>query len=365
LIQRIGFVQIDSIRTVERAHDMILFARNQTYKPKHLKQLLEQDGELFEHWTHDASIVPSQFYQWWRHRFRREASGILERWKKWGRGGFEDKLDDVLAHISQNGACMCRDMGDKANKGGDGWWNWHPSKTALEFLWHSGKLSVARRENFQKVYDLPEKVIASQHLELQQNEAAFIDWACRAALDRLGFATSGEIAAFWDLISPTEAKEWCEANLGGDLVQILVGTADGSKPKQSYAWGNYEELLAGMPDTPARIRVLSPFDPVIRDRKRALRLFNFDYRIEIFVPEAKRKYGYYVLPLLEGDKLIGRIDMKHDRSKEALTVKGLWFEDKVRLTPARIARLDAELERMRRFTGAETFVNAHLTNNSG
>ena len=109
------------------------------------------------------------------------------------------------------------------------------------------------------------------------------------------------------------------------------------------------------------MRVLSPFDPVIRDRKRALRLFNFDYRIEIFVPEAKRKYGYYVFPLLEGDRLIGRIDMKHDRSSGALNVKNLWIEPKVKMSAGRRDRLAAELERIRRFTGAERTISDPLT----
>ncbi|MEM8646542.1 MAG: winged helix-turn-helix domain-containing protein [Pseudomonadota bacterium] len=358
LIENIGFVQVDSIRTVERAHDMILHARNQTYRPAHLKQLLEKDGELFENWTHDASIIPSAFYRYWRHRFQREEAVLAERWRKWNRTGFEEKFDEILAFVEEKGCCMSRELrGDVAPGDNAGWWDWHPSKTALEYLWRTGALAVARREGFQKVYDLPHRVIAPHHLEAEPDHDAFINWACESALDRLGFATHGEIAAFWDLISPAEAKAWCERQHADDVVQVAVESADGSKPKLSYARSDYQDALDNLPPAPARLRVLSPFDPMIRDRKRALRLFNFDYRIEIFVPEAKRQYGYYVFPLLEGDKLIGRIDLKHERKDGTLVTKGLWFEPKVKPSAGRMQRLEAELERIRRFTGAETLVS--------
>lgn len=356
MIQSIGFVQVDSIQTVERAHHMILYARNQTYRPAHLKHLLEKDGELFENWTHDASIIPSAFYPYWRHRFAREETVLAERWRRWNRTGFEEKLDEVLKFIEESGCCMSRDLGSDGPKNSGGWWDWHPSKAALEFLWRTGAIAVARREGFQKVYDIPHRVIASRHLVEKPDQGTFINWACESALDRLGFATHGEIAAFWDLISPAEAKAWCDRQDANALIQVEVESADGSKPKLSYTRPNFEEALADTQPPPARMRVLSPFDPLIRDRKRTLRLFNFDYRIEIFVPEAKRKYGYYVFPLLEGDKLVGRIDMKHDRKERALITKGLWFEPTVRASGGRRARLAAELERIRKFTGAETVV---------
>lgn len=361
MIQSLGFVQVDSIQTVERAHHMILYARNQTYRPTHLKHLLEKDGELFENWTHDASIIPSAFYPYWRHRFAREEAVLAERWRKWNRVGFEDKLDEILTFIEESGCCMSRDLGSDAPKKSGGWWDWHPSKAALEYLWRTGALAVARREGFQKVYDIPQRVIAAHHHGADTpDHEAFINWACESALDRLGFATHGELAAFWELISPAEAKAWCERQDPNALVQVDVESADGSKPKLSYARPNFEEALAAAEAPPARMRVLSPFDPLIRDRKRTLRLFDFDYRIEIFVPEAKRKYGYYVFPLLEGDRLVGRIDMKHDRKIGALLVKGLWFEPKVRTSAGRQQRLEAELERIRKFTGADTLMHGPL-----
>ena len=352
LIERLGFIQVDSINTVARAHDLILFSRRQCYRPKQLKSLLEKERSLFEHWTHDAAIIPTRFYPYWNMRFDRYESRLKEQWRKWRRDGFEEKFDDVLSHIGEHGPAMSREMGEDEEKTNGGWWDWHPSKTALEYLWRTGQLAVCRREGFQKVYDLAERVIGEEHRRHTPNEAETINWACASALDRLGFATSGEIAAFWDVIKPAEAKSWCAERLGKDLVTVALETADGRSHKV-FARPDLAEQVQAAGDAPRRIRVLSPFDPMIRDRKRAERLFGFNYRIEVFVPAHKRKYGYYVFPLLEGDRLIGRIDMKCRRDAGVLDVAALWPEPKVRLGRGRIDRLEAELERIRRFTGCE------------
>ena len=358
LIERIGFVQVDSISTVERAHHMILFARNQTYRRAHLTRLLERDRTLFENWTHDASIIPTRFHPYWRRRFQREHRRIHDQLRKWRPGVSERDFAEVLDRIARDGPAMSRHMAPAntgGNAGGDangaGWWNWHPSKTALEVLWRTGALSITRREAFQKVYDLTERVIPADLAGGDVSEEAFVDWACASALDRLGVATSGEIAAFWDLVAPAEAKAWCEARLGTELVPVEVETADGSKPRRSFARPDIAQRIAEVPEPPGRLRVLSPFDPLIRDRNRTHRLFNYHYRIEVFVPAAKRRYGYYVFPLLEGDRLIGRIDMKCRRAADALSVAGLWLEPKVKLSAGRRRRLEAELDRIRRFSG--------------
>ncbi len=358
LIEHLGFVQVDSIQTVERAHHMILFARNQTYRHKQLSRLIEKDAALFENWTHDASIIPSCFFPFWKLRFAREEARLRERWRKWRGGSFESELDRVLQLVSDNGRVLARELGNDEGdvpKTNGGWWDWHPSKTALEYLWRCGHLAVAARDGFQKVYDLTERVLPDPHLTVEPTEAEAVDWACRTALDRLGVATSGEIAAFWDLVSPEEAKAWCLARKGGELEEVAVESAGSGKPRAAYVWAGADPC-EDLPEPPKRLRVLSPFDPLIRDRKRTERLFGFNYRIEVFVPAAKRRYGYYVFPLLEGDRLIGRLDMKHERSSGDLRVKGLWLEPRVRLSRARQDRLEAELERQRRFTGAEQVV---------
>jgi len=354
LITDLGFVQVDSIGTVERAHHQILFSRNQTYRREDLTALLEQDRLLFEHWTHDASILPAAFFPYWKHRFRREESRILERWRNWREPGFEDAFEETYRRIAEQGPALSRELKEGDHKS-CGWWNWHPSKTALEFLWRTGKLAISGRDNFQKIYDLTERCIASDHAEVEVSHEAFIDWACREALIRLGFATSGEIAAFWNLVTSQEAKDWVDAHRA-ELQEVEIAPADGGKPRLSLTLADRLPMLLAPPEPPGRVRVLSPFDPLIRDRARTERLFGFFYRIEVFVPEPKRQYGYYVFPLLEGDRLIGRIDMKANRKAGTLDVKRLWLEKGVRPSAGRLEKLDQELGRLARFTGVEWVV---------
>lgn len=348
LIERLGFVQIDSIQWVERAHHMILFARNQTYRKRDFVRLLEADRALFENWTHDASVIPTRFFPWWRRAMADKAPRIAERWNGYGREGFVEQADGIIAEIARRGPCRTAEIGEDEERSSGGWWEWNPSKTTLEYLWRTGRLCVSRRENFHKVYDLTEKVVPDAHLAGPvPDRAALVDWACGAALDRLGFATTGDLAAFWGLITPDEAKAWAAGR--DDLIEVTVESADGSRPRRHLARpGLIDEAP---PEPPARVRVLSPFDPMIRDRKRARRLFGFDYTIEVFVPAAKRIYGYYVFPLMEGDAMIGRIDMKADRQGDALVVRALWLEHGARPSKGRLARLEAELERQRRFAG--------------
>lgn len=352
LIERLGFVQLDSINTVARAHDMILYSRRPTYRPRHLKRLYESDRALFEHWTHDAAVVPMAFYPHWHLRFQRDAELLRSRYKNWRRDGFEQRFETVLQHIRDHGPVCSSDVGKDEKKGSGGWWDWHPSKTALEYLWRSGALSVVGRDGFQKRYDLTERVI-DEHLCLGAipcDAEHTVDWLCNAALDRLGFATSGEISAFWDTVSSAEAKAWCTAaERRGEIEVIEVEGADCSRRKHFARPGTVQDASSlGAPS--GRLRVLSPFDPALRDRKRAERLFGFHYRIEVFVPAAKRTYGYYVFPLLEGDKLVGRIDMKAHRDCGELRVRALWPERGLRWSNARTQRLEAELDRVRRFT---------------
>lgn len=350
LIEQLGFVQVDSINTVERAHHMTLFARNQTYRRANLTDLLETDRHLFENWTHDAAIIPTRFYPMWLRHFERHCEVLRARWQKWRREGFEVAMGDVLAQVSQGGPAMSRALANDEKKGGDGWWDWHPSKTALEYLWRTGQLAVTRREGFQKVYDLSERVIPAEYRRSTVDDGELIDWCCRSALERLGIATSGELAAFWGIISASEAKAWCERH-AGSLQTVMVEAGDGTRPREALADPGVLDLVADDLAPPARLRVISPFDPVVRDRKRLLRLFGFDYRIEVFVPAQKRQYGYYVFPLLEGDRFVGRIDMKCDRRNDVLDVANIWWEPKVRQSKGRLKKLEAELDRVARFAG--------------
>ena len=351
LIHKLGFVQVDSIATVERAHHMILFARNQTYRREQLDALLQQDRALFENWTHDASIIPMTFFPYWQCRFNRDAEKLRTRWQKWRREGFEEMLEDVIAHVDREGPVLSRSFGSDEKKSHGGWWDWHPSKTALEYLWRTGRLCVCHRQAFQKAYDLTERVVPAEHRDTEISEDELIDWKCRSALQRLGFATPGELAGFWGGLSAAEAQAWALSGAGRMYRRVLIGTADDSKPREALACPLAMDCLDNELKPPPRLRVISPFDPVIRDRKRLKRLFGFDYRIEVFVPEAKRVYGYYVFPLLEGDRFVGRIDMKRDTKRGVLAVTGLWWETGVKPSKQRIARLEAELARIARFVG--------------
>ncbi|MCR9254469.1 MAG: winged helix DNA-binding domain-containing protein [Alphaproteobacteria bacterium] len=352
-IGQLGFVQVDSVKTVERAHHMILFSRNHRYSPRQLVKLLETDRALFENWTHDAAVIPSAFYPYWRAAFETRKERLFRRWRDWHGDGFLAEIDTVLDHVGTHGPTRARDLRPEEAGPRGGWWNWAPSKVALEFLWRTGQLAVTRREGFEKLYDLADRVIPEEHRGHHPDRAALVDWACRSALDRLGFATAGELAAFWDLIGVEEAKAWVAARTGRDLVPVIQGSVDGSRDREAVTT---EAVLAASEDLPTpsgAVRVLSPFDPVIRDRKRLKRLFGFDYRIEIFVPEAQRKYGYYVFPLLEKDRFAGRIDMKVDPDTGKLAVKNIWWESWVRSPAARADRLVAELEEVAAFAGAD------------
>lgn len=353
LITRLGFVQLDSINTVARAHDLILFARKPRYRPEDLKRLYEREKGLFEHWTHDAAVIPLAFYPQWHMRRTRDAAKLRKQWRSWRRDGFEDQLNAVVEHIRVNGPCGSSDVGQGEKRGSGGWWDWHPSKTALEYLWRTGGLHVVGRENFQKRYDLTERALDptlwATNEGLSDHET--VEWCCSGALDRLGFATSGEIAAFWAHVTPAEAKAWCAQALeSGAIEEVDITGADGTF-KRVFARPDLAADAAADIAAPQRLRVLSPFDPALRDRKRAKFLFGFDYRIEMFVPQAKRIFGYYVFPLLQGDQLVGRVDMKAFRAEDTLRVRAIWPEKGAAWGKGRHSAFEAELARIKRLAG--------------
>lgn len=350
LIERIGFVQVDSINTVARAHDMILWSRRQSFRPPALKRLLEEDRALWEHWTHDASILPVRLHGVWQHRFQRDEQRLQANWKRWFRDGYEAQFDSILNRIANEGPVGTADVGEGEVRGKGGWWDWHPSKTALEWLWRTGRLAITRRDGFAKMYDLTERVIPEVHRAPVPAENVS-DWACRSALRHLGFGTSGEIAAYWNAVGPEVAKLWVRNALArGEIIEVDIEGAQGQRRKALA----FPEILNETPPEPAaRLRILSPFDPALRDRDRAEFLFGFHYRIEVFVPEPKRVFGYYVFPVLEGDRLVGQIDVKAFRDAGALRVKAFWPEAGVKLTRLRRGKLDAELGRLARFAGCD------------
>ena len=346
VIHDLGFVQVDSVNTFARAHDMILWSRRGSYRPAALDRLHARERGVFEHWTHDAAVIPMAFWPHWRLRFDRDRARLESRWERDRPAGFMAQAETVLRQVADHGECTSGDVGTDEARSGGGWWEWHPSKTALEYLWRSGDLSIVRRDGFRKVYDLTERVIPADLRSARPDAGATIDWLCEAALDRLGFATSGELAAFWATVTPAEAKDWVVAALtDGRVTAVDVEGCDGRR-RRCVARAS---VLDDVPAVTGRVRILSPFDPALRDRKRAEFLFGFHYRIEIFVPAPQRTYGYYVFPVLEGDRLIGRIDMR--RQGDVLEVRAFWPEAGVAMGAGRTARLRAELDRAARFGG--------------
>lgn len=354
LIEKLGYAQLDPIRVVERAHHHILFARNSTYRPKQLETLQKREPPLFfENWTHDSSLVPIAFYPYWQHRFA-DARKRIVKWME--RFGDKRVIATVRAHVTEHGAVRARDLLHLGGRTGP-WWGWGPAKGALEFLWRTGELAVVRRSGFEKIYDLAARLIPKPLLETKLSRAQVTDWACDQALARLGAATPKMLADFWDHASIEEAKHWIAAEKKrGRLLDVVLKGAAGQRDFAAVARPDIEAQLAALPAPTSRLRALSPFDPLLRDRDRAGRIFNFAYRIEVYVPQHKRQHGYYIFPLLEGARLVGRIDMKAEREEDRLTVRGLWLEKGLTLSAQRRAKLEQELARQARLAGARDIV---------
>lgn len=357
LIERLGFVQVDTISTLEQAHHHILFTRANGYRKSHLKHLLEKRRSLFEHWTHDASIIPTRFYPYWKPRFRKAVTRLDANryWTERFNGRREDVLDEIRRRVRDDGPVGSRDVTVDDTEERGSWWGWTPSKAALEYLWHTGEFAVVARKGFAKVYDFAERVIPAEHRDHDPSHEEAVDWLCREAIARLGVATHGEIAAFFDAVSSDEAAAWCAAAGPDTLRRIEIEHADGAT-REVWARPDVLDLVRAAPEPLPRVRFLSPFDPMIRERDRTQRFFGFDYRFEAFVPAAKRVWGYYVLPMLERDRLIGRVELKTHRDRGELEVRGLWLEPGVRSAKARTARIEAEIERWRAFTGTDRVV---------
>ncbi|GLH65907.1 winged helix-turn-helix domain-containing protein [Geothrix edaphica] len=354
LLERLGFVQMDTINVVARAHDLTLLSRLDGYKPEHLRKLLEDRRSLFEGFTHDASAIPTAFFPHWKPRFARDRERIRAHawWQHHFRGTDGARVvQDVKTRIEREGPLKSSDFEHPEKRGP--WWGWKPQKAALDFLWRSGELMVPRREGFQKLYDLTERVLPEHHARPCPDPQEHQEWACASAAERLWVFTPKELAEFWAGIEAAEARAWCAAAAkAGRLVPVEVEGADG-EVRPAFALADWEARLAKLPDPPDRTRLLCPFDPILRDRARALRRFGFDYRFEAFVPGPKRQYGYFVLPILEGDRLVGRLDPKLHRDRGLLEIKGLWWEPGVKATKARKRGLDEALERLAGFVGAD------------
>ncbi len=350
IINDLGFVQLDTIRNVTRAQHHILWSRNQNYREPMLNKLLAIDRSVFEHYTHDASVIPTRFYPMWKRQFRRMKEKI-------DRAGYFSNMSDargrnaIKARIASQGPLSTHAFDTKV-KGKKKMWSRPPHKMALDYMWYAGELSTSHRESFKKFYDLTERVIPDEVRLQNHGDTQQVDWLCNAALDRLSFGSLGDIQRFWAATDKTEVKHWSERK-NTDIVPVEIQNSDKSWVA-AFAPADIEKRLAVLKTPTSRLRILNPFDPAVRDRTRIERLFGFEYRIEIFVPAAKRKWGYYVYPLLEGDRFVGRIELKANRKKGEIHVINVWFEQGVVWTDARWQKLYAELERLCRLIAADT-----------
>lgn len=347
IIQQLGFVQLDTIQVVSRAHHHILWSRNQNYREPMLNELLATDRTIFEHFTHDASVIPMEFLPMWRRQFRRKQEQIdRANWFK----RMPDKAgrEAIKSRIEAEGALSTHAFDTKVT-GSKGMWVRPPHKLALDYMWYSGELATCHRVNFNKYYDLAERVFPKHLRDVHLTDREQIEWLCEAALDRMGFGTLGEVQKFWDAVDAKEVRAWSE-NASAKVRAVEIETAQGAWVK-GIAPVDIEERLADLKRPTSRLRILNPFDSVVRDRKRLSRLFGFDYRVEMFVPADKRIWGYYVFPILEGHRFVGRIEIKADRQGSALNVMNFWPEDGVQWPAKRREKLNAELGRMARFVG--------------
>ena len=316
-IEHLGYIQIDTISVVERAHHHVLWSRVSNYQPKFLDQLVKQ-RQLFEYWYHAASWLPMRDY-----RFALPRMARINGDRSWFPNGDDKLLKHILERIREEGPLRARDFED-TRTGKKEWWDWKPAKQALEQLFMQGELMVSKREGFQKVYDLAERVLPDWVDTRYPDMAEYASYLIDTSLTAHGFATQKTMTylrkgqALRDAIS-----EQLQARIeSGDLITIQFGD-------KGTAYANPELLESRAPHSSATVRILSPFDNLVIQRERGRDIFNFDYQIECYVPQAKRQFGYFCLPVLYRDRLVGRIDCKANRQAQRLEVRSLHIEQKV------------------------------------
>jgi uncharacterized protein YcaQ len=339
-IRQMGVLQIDTIHVVARSPYLVLWSRLGDYPQPWLEQALA-DGELFEYWAHEACFVPIEDYGLYRHRMLDpEAMGwkYSATWMKERRA----EVDAVLEHIRVNGPTRSSDF-ERTDGQAGGWWSWKPEKRSLEVLFTTGALMIAARHNFQRIYDLAERVLPhwddSQLPHMDEVRRQLVLKAVKA----MGCARAGWISDYFRTKPPRFDPETLVEQ--GALLRAWVDDWD----DPIYVHPDHAELLdsaAAGTLAPTLTTILSPFDPVVWDRRRALELFNFDYRLECYTPADKRKYGYFTLPILRRGALVGRVDAKAHRRDGVFELKSLVLEPAARISDRFTRDIAAALQRL-------------------
>jgi uncharacterized protein len=322
-IQQVGLLQLDSVNVFCRSHYMPVFSRLGAYDRAILDRMAahtaeDVERELIEYWGHEASLLTQELYTLLRWRMGRVD---LEAWKFVVKLAREQPqlIETTLALVATQGPVRASQTGQHrpARQAGQ-MWNWHDGKNALEYLFYAGRVGTARRINFERFYDLPERVLPADVLAAPpigeaEAQRGLILFAARA----LGVAAESDLGDYFRLTRSDSKERVAELVDAGELEAVTV-----------EGWATPAYTLRGLntaPPVQARA-LLSPFDSLIWTRDRTRRLFDFDYHIEIYTPAAKRQYGYYVLPFLLGDELVARVDLKTDRKARTLLVQGAFVE---------------------------------------
>ncbi|MCI8905166.1 MAG: winged helix-turn-helix domain-containing protein [Enterobacter sp.] len=347
-VQRMSLLQIDTINIVARSPYLVLFSRLGGYPSQWLDESLSK-GELMEYWAHEACFLPRSDFALVRHRMLApEKMG----WKYRQAWMLEHaaEIEQLIAHIQENGPVRSADF-EHPRKGTSGWWEWKPHKRHLEGLFTSGKVMVIERRNFQRVYDLTHRVMPQWDderdlLSREAAEAIMLENSARS----LGIFRSQWLADYYRLRQPALKpllEMWQQEQR---VIPVMVETL-------GEMW-LHKELFPLLPQAQegklqaTHSTVLSPFDPVVWDRKRAEQLFGFSYRLECYTPAPKRQYGYFVLPLLHKGQLVGRMDAKMHRKTGTLEIIALYLEEGVRVTAALEKGLTLAISEFARWQGA-------------
>ncbi len=341
-IQRLGYVQLDTIHIVERAHHHVLWSRVPGYQPPLLDELLAARS-VFEYWSHAAAILPMEDYRFCLRRMQAFAEG-RRHWFRRNRR----VMSYVLDRIRAEGPLGSADFEKPPGRRGGPWFEWTPTKRALEHLFHEGSLMVSARKGFHKRFDLPERVLPSGTPTSLPSPAEQGRWHALRALGAQGVLTAREMVYLRNREKPGVERALLELVADGTARAVRIPEAG---EETFYALS--ETLERATPVRSRELRLLNPFDNLVIQRRRLARLFGFDYLIECYVPEPKRRFGYFCLPILSGTRFVGRLDPKADRADGVLRVRALHVEPGAKLT-TNDAALARALRSYARFNACET-----------
>lgn len=324
-IRGLGALQIDTISVVARSHHIVLWSRLGNHSPEWLDELYSQDGALFEYWAHAAAFVPIEMYPYFRGKMLCwEGNASSRRWM----AEHAELLDEVVEHVRQNGGATTKSFtAEEGTKPAEAW-SWYgnkPTNVALDILWTQGVLMIARRDKFQRVYDLTERVHPTWSDDQLPSDVDVQLKLAETALNALGVVTE-----FWlpDYFRP----DWSEARItrpvARELFDCLIERGVATPAQIDGVPGKTIVAISALERNAklSRTTLLSPFDSLIWDRRRARELWDFEVQLEIYIPQEKRRYGYFSLPILYRDQLVGRLDPKADRKANVLYVHALHLE---------------------------------------